>query len=75
MSAWRTASAAPNPSSRSQSEIDQLTAEAAYARDDIARAFPQAEQLAAARDRVAHLEEKLREMAAPTAAQQRWLSG
>jgi hypothetical protein len=52
-------------SSRSQSEIDQLTAEAAHTCDDIARAFPQAEQPAAARDRVAHLEEKLRETAAP----------
>ena len=53
-------------SSRSQSEIDQLTAEAAHARDDIARPFPQAVQLAVARDRVARLEEKLRETATPS---------
>ena len=53
-------------SSRSQSEIDQLTAEAAHARDDIARPFPQAAQLTAARDRVARLEEKLRETALPS---------
>ncbi|HET7014451.1 MAG TPA: hypothetical protein VFI65_11105 [Streptosporangiaceae bacterium] len=52
-------------SSRSQSEIDQLTAEAAHARDDIARPFPQAAQLAAARGRVASLEQKLRETATP----------
>jgi N12 class adenine-specific DNA methylase len=52
--------------SRSLSEIDQLTAEAAHARDDIARSFPQAGQLAAARDRVLRLEEKLRETAAPS---------
>jgi hypothetical protein len=53
-------------SSRSQSEIDQLTAEATHARDDIARAFPQVKQLAAARDRVAGLEQKLRETAKPS---------
>jgi hypothetical protein len=53
-------------SSRFQSEIDQLTAEATHARDDIARSFPQADQLAAARDRVARLEEKLRERVAPS---------
>ena len=52
--------------SRSLSEIDQLTTEAAHARDDIARPFPQADQLAAARDRVLRLEEKLRETAAPS---------
>ena len=45
-------------SSRSQSEIDQLTTEAAHARDDIAKPFPQALQLTAARDRVALLDEK-----------------
>jgi hypothetical protein len=53
-------------SSRSQSEMDQLTAEAAHARDDIARPFPQAAQLAAARGRVASLEQKLRETATPS---------
>jgi len=52
--------------SRSLSEIDQLTAEAAHARDDIARPFPQAGQLASARDRVLRLEEKLRDTAAPS---------
>ena len=52
-------------SSRSQSEIDQLTTEAAHARDDIAKPFPQADQLAAARNQVALLEEKLRQTAAP----------
>jgi uncharacterized small protein (DUF1192 family) len=52
--------------SRSQSEIDQLTTEAAHARDDIAKPFPQATQLAAARDRVAHLDKKLQETAAPS---------
>jgi hypothetical protein len=52
--------------SRSLSEIDQLTTEAAHARDDIARPFPPANQLAAARDRVLRLEEKLRETAAPS---------
>ena len=52
--------------SRSLSEIGQLTAEAAHARDDIARPFPQAAQLAAARDRVASLEEQLRQTAAPS---------
>jgi hypothetical protein len=53
-------------SSRSQSEIGQLTAESAHARDDIAKPFPQAAQLAAARDRVASLEQKLRETATPS---------
>ena len=52
--------------SRSLSEIDQLTTEAAHARDDITRPFLQADQLAAARDRVLRLEEKLRETAAPS---------
>ncbi len=51
--------------SRSLAEIDQLTTEAAHARDDIARPFTQAGQLAAARDRVPRLEEKLRETAVP----------
>jgi len=51
--------------SRSQSEIDQLTTEAAHARDDITRPFPQSDQLAAVRDHVLRLEEKLRETAAP----------
>src|ERR1035441_9206865 len=51
--------------SRSLSEIDQLTAEAAHARDDIARPFQQAGQLAAARERVARLDEQLRQTAAP----------
>jgi len=51
--------------SRSLSEIDQLTAEAAHARDDIARPFQQAEQLAAARHRVARLDKQLRQTAAP----------
>jgi hypothetical protein len=51
--------------SRSQSEIDQLTAEAAHARDDIARPFPQVGQLAAARDRVLRLEEQLQQTAMP----------
>jgi hypothetical protein len=50
------------------SEIDQLTTEAGHARDDIARPFPQAGQLAAARDRVLRLEEKLRETTAPSRA-------
>ena len=52
-------------SSRSLSEIDQLTTEAAHARDDIARPFPQTDQLGAAHARVARLEEKLRQTAAP----------
>jgi hypothetical protein len=61
--------------SRSQSEIDQLTTEAAHARDDIAKPFPQADQLAAARDRVARLEGKLRKTAAPsTRNSDDWLS-
>jgi hypothetical protein len=51
--------------SRYLSEIDQLTTEAARAHDDLARPFSQADQLAAARDRVLRLEEKLRETAAP----------
>ena len=54
--------------SRSLSEIDQLTTEAAHARHDIARPFPQASQLAAARDRVLRLEEKLRETVVPARA-------
>jgi hypothetical protein len=54
--------------SRSLSEIDHLTTEAEHARDDLARPFPQADQLTAARDRVLHLEEKLRETAAPSRA-------
>jgi hypothetical protein len=52
--------------SRSLAEIDQLTTEAAHARDDIARPFPQADQLAAARDRVLRLNEQLRQTAAPS---------
>ena len=52
--------------SRSLSEIDRLTTEAAHARDDITRPFPQAHQLAAARDGVLRLEEKLRETTAPS---------
>jgi hypothetical protein len=56
--------------SRSLSEIDQLTSEATHARDDIARPFPQAGQLASARDRVARLEEKLRETARPQSSAQ-----
>jgi hypothetical protein len=52
--------------SRSQSEIDQLTAEATHAHADIARPFPQADRLAVARDRVHRLEEKLRATAAPS---------
>ena len=51
-------------SSRSQSEIDQLITEAAHARDDIARPFPQSLQLAAARNQVVLLDEKLRATAA-----------
>jgi len=54
--------------SRSLSEIDQLTTEATHARDDIARPFPQAGQLAAARDCVLRLEEKLRETVVPARA-------
>jgi len=54
--------------SRSLSEIDQLTTEAAHARDDIARPCPQAGQLAAARDCVLRLEEKLRETVVPARA-------
>jgi hypothetical protein len=52
--------------SRSPSEIDQLTTEAAHARDDIARPFPQADQLAVARDRVLRLDEQLRQTATPS---------
>jgi hypothetical protein len=52
--------------SRSLSEIDQLTTEAAHARDDIARPFPQVGQLAAARDHVLRLDEQLRQTAAPS---------
>jgi hypothetical protein len=53
-------------SSRSQSEIGQLTAETIHACDDIARPFPQAAHLTAARDHVARLEQELRETAAPS---------
>lgn len=52
--------------SRSLCEIDELTTEAAHARDDIAWPFAQAGQLAAARDQVLRLEEKLHETAAPS---------
>ena len=52
--------------SRSLSEIDQLTTEAAHARDDIARPFTQAGQLGAARDRVLRLDKQLQQTAAPS---------
>jgi hypothetical protein len=44
----------------------RLTTEVAHARDDICRPFPQADQLATARDRAARLEEKPRETAVPS---------
>jgi len=49
--------------SRSLSEIDQLTTEAAHARDDIARPFPQAGQLTAAREHVQQIGEQLKHAA------------
>ena len=54
--------------SRSRAEIDQLTTEAAHARDDIARPFTQADQLTAARDRVLRLQEQLRRTATQSSA-------
>jgi len=50
---------------RTLADIDQLTAEAAHGRDDLARAFTQADRLAAARDRLTRLEQQLRKAAAP----------
>ena len=52
--------------SRSLSEIDQLTIEAARAREDLARPFLQADQLTAAHDRVLRLVEHLRRTATPS---------
>jgi hypothetical protein len=52
--------------SRSLSEIDQLTIEAARAREDLARPFLQADQLTAARDRVLRLAEHLCRTATPS---------
>ena len=49
--------------SRSLSEIDQLTTEAAHARDDITRPFPQADQLTSARDRVQQIDSQLKHAA------------
>ena len=45
------------------SEIDRLKTEAARARDDLARPFPQARQLAEARDRVQQIDHQLQEAA------------
>jgi hypothetical protein len=53
---------------RTLAEIDQLTAEAAHGRDDLARPFSQAGQLDAARDRVARLNRQLGQAAAPRRA-------
>jgi hypothetical protein len=50
---------------RTLAEIDQLTAEAAHGQDDLARPFTQADQLDAARDRVARLNKQLSQAAAP----------
>ena len=51
---------------RTLAEIDQLTAEAAHGRDDLARPFTQDGQLeASARDRVARLNKQLGQAAAP----------
>jgi N12 class adenine-specific DNA methylase len=50
---------------RTLAEIDQLTSEAAHGREDLTRAFAQADQLAAARDRVTRLDQQLRKAAAP----------
>jgi len=50
---------------RTLTEIDQLTAEAAHGQDDLARPFAQAGQLDAARDRVARLNKQLGQTAAP----------
>ena len=49
--------------SRSLSEIDQLTTEAAHARDDITRPFPQADQLTSVRDRVQQIDSQLKHAA------------
>jgi hypothetical protein len=49
--------------SRSLSEIDQLTTEAAHARDDLDKPFPQADQLTAARERVRQIDEQLKHAA------------
>jgi N12 class adenine-specific DNA methylase/SAM-dependent methyltransferase len=49
--------------SRSLSEIDQLTTEAAHARDDLDKSFPQADQLTAARERVRQIDEQLKHAA------------
>ena len=53
---------------RTAAEIDRLRTEAARAREDIEKPFPQSGQLAAARDRVRRIEEQLKEAAT---AQQR----
>ena len=50
---------------RTLADIDQLTAEAAHGRDDLARPFTQAELLDAARDRAARLNQQLGQAAAP----------
>jgi N12 class adenine-specific DNA methylase len=49
---------------RTAGEIDRLRNEAARARDDIEKPFPQSGQLAEARDRVRRIEEQLKEAAA-----------
>jgi hypothetical protein len=49
---------------RTAGEIDRLRIEAARAREDIEKPFPQSGQLAEARDRVRRIEEQLKEAAA-----------
>ena len=48
---------------RTAAEIDRLRTEAARAREDIDKPFPQSGQLAAARDRVRRIDEQLKEAA------------
>ena len=57
---------------RTLTEIDQLTTEAAHARDDIDKPFPQAGQLTAARERVREIDEKLKHEAAPPRQDADW---
>jgi N12 class adenine-specific DNA methylase/SAM-dependent methyltransferase len=56
-------------------EINRLESDSAHARDDIAKPFPQADQLAAARERVRQIERQLEEAAAPPNDQDRLVVG
>jgi N12 class adenine-specific DNA methylase len=55
---------------KSLGDIRRQEAEAGHAREDMGKPFPQAGQLAAARDRVRQIEKQLQEAAAPTPADQ-----